>query len=93
MLGSTERNIEPRGEMTHQARSWRSATSALLPVATAGLAIGICIADLLTPSDTAVAVLYVIVVLLAARFCRPPGVVLVAAGCVGLTVLGYFLCG
>jgi PAS domain-containing protein len=77
--------------MTHQARSWRSATSALPPVATAALAASVFIADILTPPDTAVAVLYVAVVLIAARFCRPPGVVLVAAGCIGLTVVSYFL--
>ena len=79
--------------MRLQARSSRSATSALLPVATAGLAIGIFIADVLTPPHTAVAVLYVAVVLIAARFCRPLGVVLVAAGCMGLTVLGLSLVG
>jgi PAS domain S-box-containing protein len=77
--------------MRLQARSSPSATSALLPAATAGLAIGIFIADVLTPPDTAVAVFYVAVVLIAARFCRLLGVVLVAAGCMGLTVLGYLL--
>jgi PAS domain S-box-containing protein len=79
--------------MTLQARSWRSATSALLPVATAALATGICIADILTGVEVALAVLYLAVVLMAARFCRPPGVVLFAAGCIGLTVLSYFLSG
>src|SRR5271168_2903853 len=77
--------------MRLQAHSWRSATSALLPVATAGLATGIFFTDILTPPDDAVAVLYVAVVLMATRSCRPPGVVLVAAGCIGLTVLSYFL--
>jgi PAS domain S-box-containing protein len=74
-----------------QAHSRRSATSALLPVATAAFAAGIFIADILTPPDAAVAVLYVAVVLIAARFCRPPGVVLFAVGCVGLTLLSHFL--
>ena len=77
--------------MRLQARSWRSATSALLPVATAALAIAIFIAEVITPPETAVALFYVVVVLLAARFCRAPGVVLVGAGCIGLTVLSYFL--
>ncbi len=77
--------------MRLQPRSWRSDTSALLPFATAALAAGIFIADILTPPNTAVAVLYVAVVLMATRFCRPPGVVLVAAGCAGLTVLGHLL--
>jgi hypothetical protein len=76
--------------MRLQARSSRSATSALLPVATAGLALGIFVADILAGVEVALAVLYLAVVLMAARFCRPPGIVLFAAGCVGLTVLSYF---
>jgi two-component system, LuxR family, sensor kinase FixL len=74
-----------------RVRARRSATSALLPIATAALAASIFVTDLLTPPDTAIAVLYVTVVLMAARFCRPRGVVLVAAGCFGLTALCYFL--
>src|SRR5262249_15709407 len=69
------------------------ALSALLPTATAALAIGICIADILAGVDAALAMLYVAVVLMATRFCRPPGVVLFAAGCMGLAVLSYFLSG
>ncbi|HEX3525377.1 MAG TPA: PAS domain S-box protein, partial [Stellaceae bacterium] len=79
--------------MRLQARPWRSTTSALLAAATAALAIGIFIADILTGVEVALAVLYLAVVLIAARFCRPPGVVLFAAGCAGLTVLSYFLSG
>jgi PAS domain-containing protein len=77
--------------MTHLPRLWRSATSALLPVATAAVAAGIFIVDMLTPPELVVAVLYVAVVLMAARFCQPRRVVLVAAGCIGLTVVSYFL--
>ena len=66
-------------------------TSARLPIATAVLAIAIFIADTITKLEIAVAVLYVLVVLLARRFCRPSGVVLVAAGCVGLTIVSYSL--
>jgi PAS domain S-box-containing protein len=62
-----------------------------LPVATAALAVGIFIADILAPPDVVVAGLYILVVLMASRFCRPPRVVLVAAGCIGLVVLAYFL--
>ena len=47
--------------------------------------------QVLTEIDIAVAMLYVAVVLMAARFCRAPGIVLVGAGCVGRTVLSYFL--
>jgi PAS domain S-box-containing protein len=62
-----------------------------MPVVTAALTIGIFITDILTPPEFGVAVLYVAVVLMAARFCEPRGVILVAAGCVGLTVVSYFL--
>ena len=77
--------------MTHLARSWRSATSALLPVATAALGLGVFTADTLTSIDIALPVLYVAVVLMATRFCPQRGVVVVGAGCVGLTELSYFL--
>jgi len=77
--------------MTH--RLCPRAASALLPVATAALAIAICIADILTGVAVALAVLYVAVVLMSARFCRPLGIVLYATGCVRLTVLSYFLSG
>jgi len=79
--------------MTHRARSWRSASSALLPVATAALATGIFIAEAITAMKLAVAVCYVVVVLLAARFCSARGIVLVGAGCAGLTLLAFFLPG
>jgi len=77
--------------MTH--RLCPRAASALLPVATAALAIGICIADILTGVAVALAVLYVAVVLMSARFlpptghralryrvCRPDGVELFSVG-------------
>jgi PAS domain-containing protein len=80
--------------MMLRLRLWRSATtSALLPVATAALATGIFIADVLAGANVVLAMLYMTVVLVATRFCRPLGVVLFAAGCMGLTVLSYFLSG
>ena len=79
--------------MRLQARPWRSATSALLPVATAALAAGIFIAQAITPMKLVVAVFYVVVVLLAARFCNTRGIVLAGAGCAGLTLLAFFLPG
>ena len=79
--------------MRPQARSWRSATSALLPIATTALAAGIFVAEALTATKLAVAVCYVVVVLLAARFCSARGIVLVGAGCAGLTLLAFFLPG
>jgi PAS domain S-box-containing protein len=74
-------------KMTYPARSQRKVTSALLTVATAALATGIFVADMLTPAGEAVAGLYVAVVLMATRFCPHRGVVLVAAGCAVLTLV------
>lgn len=65
--------------------------SYILPSATAALALGIFIVDFLTPPEVVFGVLYVAVVLLAGRFCGPPGVLLFAAGCTGLELLDYFL--
>jgi PAS domain S-box-containing protein len=62
-----------------------------LPIATAAAAIAIFIADTVTDVDIAYAVLYVVVVLMAARFLSARGVMLVTAGCVGLTVVSYLL--
>ena len=77
--------------MTDQMPLRRNAASALLPAATAALAIGIFIADILLPSDIVVTVLYVAVVLMATRFTQSRGVVLAAAGCSGLAVISYVL--
>jgi PAS domain S-box-containing protein len=77
--------------MTHRARSWQSATSALLPVATAALAAAIFVAEVRTSEKLTAALFYVVVVLLATRFRNARGLVLVGAGCVGLTVLANFL--
>ena len=65
--------------------------SARLPIATGVLATAIFIADTVTRIDIAVAVLYVVVVLLAAKFCSPSPVMLVAVGCVILTILSYLI--
>jgi two-component system sensor kinase FixL len=74
--------------MRDERRSPRK-TTFTLAVATAALAAVIFIADIVTTLDIAIAIatLYVVVVLLAARFCRPRGVVLVRLGCVGLTIV------
>jgi PAS domain S-box-containing protein len=79
--------------MTDQTRLSRHATSAALPVATAALAAGIFVAEAITVTKLTVAVCYVVVVLLAARFCSARGIVLVGAGCAGLTLLAFFLPG
>jgi PAS domain S-box-containing protein len=77
--------------MKRRARLQLKVTSALLPVATAVLATGIFLADTFTEVHIAVAVLYVAVVLMAARFCRARGIVFVTIGCAVLTVLSHLL--
>ena len=55
---------------------------------TAGaLALAIFVVDAITPLDMAVAVLYVVVVLLAVNFLPRRGVLLVAMGCATLAML------
>ena len=77
--------------MTHQAPSSAKATSRILLVATAIFAIGIFIADAMTSQEIAVPVLYVVVVLMTARFCQVRGVLIVSVGCLVLAALGFFL--
>jgi two-component system sensor kinase FixL len=76
--------------MPDERRSPRKTTVALA-VATAALAAVIFIADIVVVLDIAVATLYVVVVLIAARFCKPRSVVLVGLGCVALTILSWAL--
>jgi PAS domain S-box-containing protein len=59
----------------------------LFLVVTAALACAIFVAEMMTSEKLTAALFYVLVVLFAARFCNPRGVLLVGAGCVGLTVL------
>lgn len=61
--------------------------SYILPSATAALAFGIFVIDTLTIAEIDVAVLYVAVVLLSARFCDRRGVLMVGLGCIALTIL------
>src|SRR5271166_4628050 len=90
--------MEARGKngdsasMTTRALFSRGGPSSfILPIATAATAIAIFVSDIVTPLDVSVATLYVVVVLMAAGFCQPRGIWLVAAGCVGLTALGFYL--
>ena len=62
-----------------------------IPAATAAIAAGIFVLDTVTRITAAVPVLYVAVILMAARFLKPRGLLLVAAGCVALTVLSFIL--
>jgi len=77
--------------MRYPARSQQTVTQAVLPAVTAMIATAIFVIDTITDRGVAVAVLYVAVVLVAPRFCRPRGVVLVAVGCVALAALSFFL--
>jgi PAS domain S-box-containing protein len=77
--------------MTHQARPSETSTASIFVIATVAFTIGIFIADTLTHLDVAVPVLYVVVVLMTARFLQPRGVLLVCIGCMGLTLLSFFL--
>ena len=63
----------------------------LLPLAAAALAIGIFIFDTVSPLQFAVAVLYIVVVFMAATYYQRRGVVLAAGACSVLTVLSYLL--
>ena len=77
--------------MTDQSLSRGTLTTPLLPIFTAAFAIAVFIGDTLTHLEIAIGVFNVVVILLAARFLRRRGVVLVAAGCVGLVVLSFLL--
>jgi PAS domain S-box-containing protein len=66
-----------------------NASSAVLPVVAGTIAAGIFIIDTVAPLEVALAVLYVAVVLIAARFLQWRGVLLVALGCVGLAVMSH----
>jgi two-component system, LuxR family, sensor kinase FixL len=65
--------------------------SPLLAVIAAAFALGIFAFDTATTLDIAIAVLYVVVVLLSANFLQRRGVLIVASGCMVLTVLAYVL--
>lgn len=67
------------------------ARTAWLPAFAAILAVAIFVADTVTTVDIEFAILYVVVVLLSARFLDARGVVLVAVGCAVLTIASFFL--
>ena len=63
----------------------------LVALFTGLFAIAVFIVDTVTPLDIAVAVLYVVVVLLAAQYVSRRDVLIVAVGCIALTLLSYGL--
>jgi len=62
-----------------------------LPLLTAALALAIFLFDTFSPMKIAVAVLYAIVILMSVGFLDRRGVLLVALGCGGLTVVGFLV--
>ena len=68
-----------------------SSPTIVIAAATAALAAIIFAADTLTALEVSFSTFYVLIVLMAARFCPPKGVALIAAACVGLTILSYIL--
>lgn len=73
------------------ARVTNWASAALFPLLTFAVGGGIFILDTLTDSEVAASVLYVTVVLISMRFCRPRGVIVVSLVCMALTIISYFL--
>jgi signal transduction histidine kinase len=80
-----------KDEMARASPSSPGAAPRLLPIAAGALAIAIFYFDSVIEADVNVGVLYVGVVLMAMRFCRPRGVIAVAVGCAALTVVSNFL--
>lgn len=83
--------MEAGREMTPPTPSPAVLRSSLLPLATAVLALGVFAADALTPADWVFSGFYVLVVVMAGRFCRARGLWAVSGGCSALTVLAQFI--
>src|SRR3546814_2184446 len=66
-------------------------TPRAMPLLAALLTLCIFVTDTFSPLNFTVAVLYVIVVVMAAGFCSRRGLLAVSAGCVALTLLSYML--
>jgi signal transduction histidine kinase len=77
--------------MKRELHSGAIATLSIRPIAAAVLAIGIFVVDTITKLEIAVAVFYVVIVLMAVSFCRKRDILLISAVCMILTVLSYFL--
>src|SRR3954454_10309857 len=78
--------------MTTYDRTTGSATSrAGLRFCSAILAVAVFLVDVLTPLEGAVAVLYIVAILLAAKTNRRDDTIVAAAGCIALTVTAYLV--
>jgi PAS domain S-box-containing protein len=80
-----------RSEIEDRPPSSASTASLVVPIIGGMIAIAIFVVDTATSLDDAIAVLYVVVVLIAANSFQRRGVVLVASGCLALTLLSYFV--
>ena len=89
-LYAASRIREPN-EMMPQAGSRRHPAAMLLRIATVAMAAGIFVVDTVLAHDLAVGVVYIVVVLMASRFCMGRTLLLVGAGCVALIILSYLL--
>src|SRR5437016_13658173 len=83
--------IEDASAMEREVPARPVPNSVALSVTTAAMAAAIFVVDTIAPIDIAIAVLYVAVVLVAARFLRRRGVLLVASACIVLAVVSPFL--
>ncbi len=79
------------GEMRRAEPAPAFANPSVLAMVAGALTIGIFVIDTATTLDIAIAVLYVVVVLMAANLLQRRGVLLVSAVCLALTVLSYSL--
>ena len=62
-----------------------------LRLSSAMLALAVFLVDVLTPLEGAIAVLYVVAILLAAKTTRRNDIIIAACGCVALTIAAYLL--
>jgi C4-dicarboxylate-specific signal transduction histidine kinase len=67
-----------------------ASSPAAIPIAIAVLSMVIFVADAVTEPQIAIAVFYIVVVLISAFFSQRRRVLMVSAGCMGLTLLAYF---
>jgi len=77
--------------MERKSPSWPIAGSYLPPIAAGAAVLAIFVLDTMTDVSVAVGILFVPVIIVAARFCRPRGVVLIALGCVALALMAHFV--
>lgn len=63
----------------------------ILPGTTAVLALAIFAVDSTTPYEISAATFYVVIVLLASRFCAADGILITAACCIGLTMASFVI--